>query len=135
MLLVAWHLGLKEKQRHEQVHYLLEHVDLQANLELPTLIVGDFNDWRNTLARGPFALHGFNQITEPPSKFRSFPAYLPIGALDKAFYRGPLQIQDARIVRNQLTKLASDHLPVVIDFHLDSDRQYSPSPQGLLLPD
>lgn len=117
-LLVAWHLGLKEKQRHQQVRHLLDHVDLQTNLELPTLIVGDFNDWRNTLAKGPFAQHGFEEITRPPSKFRSFPAFLPIGSLDKAFFRGPLKIVDARVVRNNLTKQASDHLPVLIDFHL-----------------
>ncbi|MBR9803727.1 endonuclease, partial [bacterium] len=59
LLLVGWHLGLKEKQRHAQVNHLLDHVDLQDNLDLPTLIVGDFNDWRNTLADGPFAKHGF----------------------------------------------------------------------------
>lgn len=118
MLLVAWHLGLKEKQRHEQVRYLLDHVDMKSWLDLPALIVGDFNDWRNTLAPGPFAEHGFEQITRPPSRFRSFPAYLPLGSLDKAFCRGNIEIRDARIVRNALTKDASDHLPVLIDFHL-----------------
>ena len=119
-LLVAWHLGLKERQRHEQVNYLLDHVDMQANLDLPTLIVGDFNDWRNTLAKGPFAQHGFEQLTRPPSRFRSFPAYLPLGAIDKVFSRGDVLVRDVRIVRNPLTKEASDHLPVVIDFHLNT---------------
>lgn len=119
LLLVGWHLGLKEKQRHAQVNHLLDHVDLQDNLDLPTLIVGDFNDWRNTLADGPFAKHGFEQLTRPPSRYRTFPAYLPIGSLDKAFCRGPINVRDVRVVRNQLTKEASDHLPLLVDFHLE----------------
>jgi endonuclease/exonuclease/phosphatase family metal-dependent hydrolase len=62
---------------------------------------------------------GWQQITHPPSRFRSFPAWLPVGSLDKAFYRGPIEVHAARIVRNQLSQRASDHLPLVIDFHLN----------------
>ena len=119
LLLVAWHLGLREKQRHQQVNYLLDHVDMQSKLDLPTIIIGDFNDWRNTLAPGPFSRHGFEQITRPPSRFRTFPSYLPIGSLDKAFCRGQVFIRDARVVRTPLTREASDHLPILIDFHLE----------------
>ena len=43
---------------------------------------------------------------------------VPVGALDKAFYRGPIEVRHARIVRSRLAKRASDHLPLVIDFHL-----------------
>jgi endonuclease/exonuclease/phosphatase family metal-dependent hydrolase len=43
---------------------------------------------------------------------------MPIGSLDKAFCRGPLEVRAARIVRSDLAKRASDHLPLVIDFHL-----------------
>ena len=65
-------------------------------------IAGDFNDWRNTLAAGPFAKHGFAPIATPPSRFRSFPAYLAIGSLDKAFTRGQLSIGQARIARSAI---------------------------------
>ena len=85
--LVHWHLGLAEQERHWQVLHLLEHNLFRQTGHLPTLIVGDFNDWRNTLAKGPFARHGFHQLTAPRSRFRSFPAYWPVAALDKAFAR------------------------------------------------
>jgi len=49
---------------------------------------------------------------------RSFPAYLAIGSPDKAYYRGDILIRTARIVRTPLAKRASDHLPLVVDFHL-----------------
>ena len=83
-------------------------------------VVGDFNDWRNTLHAAAMAGAGFRQVTSPVSLFRSFPAWLPLGSLDKAFVRGGLVVRQARIVRTSLARVASDHLPLVIDFHLGS---------------
>jgi endonuclease/exonuclease/phosphatase family metal-dependent hydrolase len=118
LLLVHWHLGLSEAERHWQVDHLLSHSLFRNAGDLPVLIAGDCNDWRNTLAAGPFARHGFSHVTAPISRFRSFPAYFPIGSLDKAFCRGDLFVRGARVVRSQMAKRASDHLPLVIDFHL-----------------
>jgi endonuclease/exonuclease/phosphatase family metal-dependent hydrolase len=120
LLVVNWHLGLAEKERHWQVRHLLGHHLFQAESARPTLIVGDFNDWRNTLADGPFVEHGFEHITAPPWRFRSFPAWLPMGSLDKAFVRGPITVRQARIARSVVGRDASDHLPLVVDFHLGS---------------
>jgi endonuclease/exonuclease/phosphatase family metal-dependent hydrolase len=86
------------------------------------LITGDYNDWRNTLANGPFARHEFSHVTGPPSRFRSFPAFLAVMSLDKAFYRGDLHVRHARVVHTPLSRRASDHLPVVIDFHLKNGK-------------
>jgi endonuclease/exonuclease/phosphatase family metal-dependent hydrolase len=116
--LVHSHLGLAERERHWQVGRLLAHPLFRASSAFPTLIVGDFNDWRNTLAHGPFARHGFHQVTAPRSRFRSFPAYLPVISLDKAFTRGPIETRHARIVHSPMARVASDHLPLVVDFHL-----------------
>jgi endonuclease/exonuclease/phosphatase family metal-dependent hydrolase len=57
-------------------------------------------------------------VTAPISRFRTFPAWLPVGSLDKAFVRGPIEVRHARVVRTSLAKVASDHLPIVIDFHV-----------------
>ena len=113
--LVNWHLGLAEKERHWQVRKLLADETFGNGNDLPSLIVGDFNDWRNTLAAGPFSEHGFTKLTWPPKEFRSFPAYMPLGALDKAFARGNLELDRARVIQNRLTRDASDHLPLVLD--------------------
>lgn len=112
------HLGLNEKERHWQAQHLLSHRLLRKSLDLPTIIIGDYNDWRNTLARGPFSEHGLTEITHPRSRFRTFPAWLPIGALDKAFYCGAVEVRHARVARTPMAKQASDHLPLVVDFHL-----------------
>ncbi len=121
LLLVHWHLGLAEKERHWQVNHLLSHHLFREADGLPALLAGDCNDWRNTLADGPFARHGFRHLTHPISRFRSFPAYLPVGSLDKAFTRGDVFVRAARVVRSRLAKRASDHLPLVIDFHLTQE--------------
>jgi endonuclease/exonuclease/phosphatase family metal-dependent hydrolase len=114
--LVHSHLGLAERERHWQVRRLLEHPLFADGAPLPTIVAGDFNDWRNTLAAGPFAAHGFQQITSPVLRFRSFPAFAPLGSLDKAFHRGGVLVKNAHIVRSKIAKRASDHLPLLIDF-------------------
>jgi endonuclease/exonuclease/phosphatase family metal-dependent hydrolase len=119
--LVHWHLGLAERERHWQARHLLEHALFRQSAHLPTLIVGDFNDWLNSLARGPLGSHGFVQVTAPRRRFRSFPAYWPVASLDKAFVRGHCEIRHARIVHSRLARAASDHLPLVIDFHVNPD--------------
>lgn len=116
--LVNWHLGLAERERHWQVPHLLTHPLFQGAAHLPTLVVGDFNDWRNTLAHHHFARHGLAQVTLPLRRFRSFPAYYPVISLDKAFACGAVDVRHARVVHSSLARRASDHLPLVIDFHL-----------------
>jgi endonuclease/exonuclease/phosphatase family metal-dependent hydrolase len=116
--LVHTHLGLAEQERHWQVQRLLGHMLFRSAEPHPTLIVGDFNDWRDTLASGLLKLEGFRQVTSPISRFRTFPAWLAIGSLDKAFVRGGIDVRHARVVRTSLAKVASDHLPLVIDFHV-----------------
>lgn len=117
--LVNYHLGLAEKERHWQINRLLTHRLFKEGNGYPSLIVGDTNDWRNTLAKGTFAQHDFAEVTHPPSRFRSFPAYLPVGTLDKAFIRGEIGVKNARLSRSKLSKEASDHLPLVLDFHIN----------------
>ena len=120
LLLINAHLGLNERERHWQVERLLAHCSLSMGGQVPTLFAGDSNDWRNSLHRGPFATHGFHHATAPPSHFRSFPAYLPMASLDKIFTRGPIRIDEVRLIKSKLTRRASDHLPLVVDFTIES---------------
>jgi endonuclease/exonuclease/phosphatase family metal-dependent hydrolase len=116
--LVNWHLGLAEKERRWQAAHLLHHPLFRESAHLPTLIVGDFNDWRDQLGRHAFDAHAFRQATAPTRRFRSFPAFLALASLDKAYYRGELFVRGAHIVRTRLARRASDHLPLVLDLHL-----------------
>jgi endonuclease/exonuclease/phosphatase family metal-dependent hydrolase len=119
--LVNWHLGLREKERRWQALYLLSHSSFLQYAHLPTIIAGDYNDWRNTLHRHHFNDHGFQQATSPIRRFRSFPSFMALASLDKVFYRGNLHLHQASIVRSRLARRASDHLPLQIDFQLTSN--------------
>jgi endonuclease/exonuclease/phosphatase family metal-dependent hydrolase len=119
LCLVNWHLGLSGRERYWQSRRLLEHTLLQECAHLPTLVAGDVNDWRNRLPRRHFARHDFHHVTSPPSRFRSFPAYLPLLSLDKVFVRGTIEVEHARLVRSPLARRASDHLPLVVDFRIN----------------
>jgi endonuclease/exonuclease/phosphatase family metal-dependent hydrolase len=116
--LVHWHLGLAEHERQWQAAHLLEHPHFRETSSLPSLVVGDFNDWRNTLAHGPLGRHGFHQVTAPRTRFRSFPAAFAVLSLDKVFARGAVEVRHARVVHSPLARVASDHLPLVVDFQL-----------------
>jgi endonuclease/exonuclease/phosphatase family metal-dependent hydrolase len=116
--LVHTHLGLAERERLAQAERLLGHMLFRSADPHPALVVGDFNDWRDSLGRERFATFGFRQVTSPASRFRTFPAWLAMGSLDKVFVRGGIEVRHARVVRTSLAKTASDHLPVVVDFHL-----------------
>ncbi len=101
--LVNFHLGLGDAERCWQIEHLLNHHLFHESAKLSTLLIGDYNDWRNCLHRGLLNEHGFQQITAPISRFRSFPAYMALSSLDKAFVRGAVLIRHARVVRNYLT--------------------------------
>lgn len=114
--LVNWHLGLAEHERHWQARHLLEHHLFREGHRHPSVIAGDTNDWRDTLTRGVFQPAGFRQTTHPLSRFRTFPAWAGLGALDKVFVCSRVRVDRIHAIRTKLTRRASDHLPVVIDF-------------------
>ncbi len=118
LLLVNWHLGLGEGERDWQARHLLGHRSFLESAHLPAILAGDANDWRDRLADDPIGPAGFRQATQPPWRFRSFPACLAIASLDKAFYRGDVFIRKARIVHSRGSREASDHLPLMLDFSL-----------------
>jgi len=115
--LVNFHLGLAEAERHWQLQHLIEHRLFREGLQLPTVMAGDVNDWRDTLHTAAVG-HGLRQVTEPRLRFRSFPAWLPMGSLDKAFVCDKIEVKHARVVQNRLARVASDHLPLTVDFRI-----------------
>lgn len=119
---INWHLGLAENERRWQVRHLLSHPIFLKASHLPTLITGDFNDWRNSLIRHAFKEHQFRQATAPIKHFRSFPAFFPLASLDKLYHRGPLNIRQVQIINTNLSQKASDHLPLLVDFHLNQTK-------------
>jgi endonuclease/exonuclease/phosphatase family metal-dependent hydrolase len=117
------HLGLSAKERTRQVGMLArspEFVDVAKGA--PCLIAGDFNDWRAQLLPIFVEILGFKSATRDrfgtQSAIRTYPSFSPTGALDKIYFRGPLHLSAARSCRLRVSRVASDHLPVVAEFEL-----------------
>lgn len=115
------HLGLSAGQRARQIELLARSSEMTSlEATAPCLIGGDFNDWRSQLV--PFITQGMNfkSATESPTgrPLLTYPSFFPRGPLDRIFYRGPLTLQAAFRCRQKLSRLASDHVPIVADFEI-----------------
>jgi endonuclease/exonuclease/phosphatase family metal-dependent hydrolase len=117
------HLGLSAAERARQVGMLVRSGEFVA---LPPdqacLVAGDFNDWRSLLHPIFTEILSFRCATQHPRTIdrgiRTYPAFSPRGSLDRIYFRGPLRVLGSRACRLRISKVASDHLPVVADFEL-----------------
>ena len=117
------HLGLSARERERQVGLLVRSREFAAlSFDVPCLVGGDYNDWRSLLRPLFVDLLGFRSATggnaDGERPVRTFPSFFPQGALDRIYYRGPLRLAAARRCRLAASRIASDHLPVIVDFDL-----------------
>ena len=116
------HLGLSARQRERQVALLARSRELASLApDVACLVGGDFNDWRSRLS--PLFTEGLKFRSADRSlagerPLLTYPAFFPRGPLDRIYYRGPLRLLSARRCRLRLSRIASDHLPVVADFEV-----------------
>ncbi|MGG7518317.1 endonuclease/exonuclease/phosphatase family protein [Allorhizobium undicola] len=106
--IIAAHLGLLRWARRQQADFILELI--KARSDCPTVLMGDFNEWRV----GPgSALTRFEPVFGPlPAPVPSFPARLPVLALDRILTNRPGVLSDIAVHDSPLARLASDHLPL-----------------------
>lgn len=115
-----WHLGLTHGEQVRQADRFLNFIDHDIWHDLPMLLAGDTNDWGNRLLRRKLAYGGFQQASLPVTTCRSFPAWFPVASLDKIFIRKGIRRLHTHVVRNRLTRNASDHLPLVMEFEIEN---------------
>jgi endonuclease/exonuclease/phosphatase family metal-dependent hydrolase len=111
---VATHLGLWPAERRRQISLLLEII--RKDNRFPTVLLGDVNEW--FLWGRPLRwMHRYFKSTPAPA---TFPSGRPVFALDRIWVdpRRALQSIDAHI--SAVSRVASDHLPIVARFHFDS---------------
>lgn len=117
------HLGLSARQRERQIALLTGSRELKPLAsDVACLVGGDFNDWRSRLSP-LFSELKFRSATDRVSSgerpLATFPSFFPRGPLDRIYYRGPIRLLSAHRCRLRLSRVASDHLPVVADFEID----------------
>ena len=109
---ITTHLGLSRSERRAQWRQLLRAV-ATAPAELPTVVLGDMNEWF------PFSatLRDAHRILGEPLAPVAFPSFAPFLALTRIWVRPVGAMQSIEVHRTALSRRASDHLPVkaVID--------------------
>ncbi len=118
------HLGLSPLERQRQAGILFRSREFQSiGEQAPCIIGGDFNDWLSRLRA--FFVEGMAMTcaTDRETNFRTrpiktYPSFAPRGGLDRIYFRGGLRLENAIACRHQVAKVASDHLPIIVDFEL-----------------
>jgi endonuclease/exonuclease/phosphatase family metal-dependent hydrolase len=109
------HLGTSYFERPHQARLLIgDALVKNASLEGPRVVVGDFNEWTRGIAS--VLMHEqFASVDEKLLK-KTFPGIIPLFRLDHFYFDRHLKLKDFKVVRTKLTKIASDHLPLIADF-------------------
>jgi endonuclease/exonuclease/phosphatase family metal-dependent hydrolase len=104
---IAAHLGLLRRSRLDQASALLKaHREMAP---MPTLLMGDFNEWRRRRRSSLSILEPTFGAGATP---RSFPARQPIFALDRILGWPHGLVTDLAAHSSPLARIASDHLPL-----------------------
>jgi len=107
---IATHLGLRPGERREQVRRIIAAVERDS--PHPTLLMGDLNEW--WLWGRPLRwLHA--HFREAPPAPPTFPSRRPVFALDRIWVAPTGCVQTLTRHSTTLSRVASDHLPLVAD--------------------
>lgn len=116
------HLGLLARERQKQIDCLLSRDWLgHPDCRDPVLLVGDFNmqprsrSYRKLTGRLRDAHRSRNKHYQA-----TFPARFPTLRIDYAFVGPGIHVTRVDTVRTPLARIASDHLPLVVEFELES---------------
>lgn len=118
------HLGLAAQERQRQAGMLLRSKEFtEVDQRCACIVGGDFNDWLSRLRALFVEGMGLHCATDQERRWRTrsmktYPSFAPRGGLDRIYYRGKLRLISAEVCRHQLARVASDHLPVIVDFEL-----------------
>ncbi len=105
---LAAHLGLLRRHRVQQTSAIL--TALAEGEAMPTLLLGDFNEWRAGAASALAVLEPRFGPFGPPRP--SFPSRLPFLALDRILGHPHGLVQGLHVHDTALARIASDHLPI-----------------------
>jgi endonuclease/exonuclease/phosphatase family metal-dependent hydrolase len=83
----------------------------------PRVVVGDFNEWTRDLATHLLTMEFSGvEMTGYLGRSATFPGILPFLHLDQIYFDHALAVQSLAIHRSRASLIASDHLPLVVDF-------------------
>jgi endonuclease/exonuclease/phosphatase family metal-dependent hydrolase len=115
------HLGLVPREQQLQAHALagpdwLDHPACTA----PRILLGDFNATATSVVYRTFAakLGAARRLAPIKTPTSTFPSPLPVLRIDHIFVSPEIEVRGVFAPFNPLSRVASDHLPLVMDFEL-----------------
>lgn len=118
---ITTHLGLRRNERLAQVDHLLGPQWLgHGACREPVILLGDFNASPRSRAYRHLASHLRDaQEAVPHQGARpTFPSRLPVLRIDHAFVSRSIQVMRVESVRSRIARVASDHLPLMVEFQV-----------------
>nr|WP_010130775.1 endonuclease/exonuclease/phosphatase family protein [Microbulbifer agarilyticus] len=113
------HLGLSKGERQRQVDALLgeDWLGNAACRDKPRILVGDFNALPGAaeIKKLTGVLDDAQLILSGHKPKGTFFSRLPKARIDYVFVEPGLRVSDIHVPRSELTRLASDHLPLIVD--------------------
>jgi len=119
--IINTHLGLVPREQQLQAAALagpgwLEHPDCHS----PAILLGDFNATASSVVYRTLTrrLQPARRLARRRSPSTTFPSPLPVLRIDHLFVSPGIEVHDVSAPFDPLTRTASDHLPLVMDFDL-----------------
>lgn len=111
---IATHFGLLRRSRAQQAATILSF--LKERQDMPTVMIGDFNEWRIGKSSSLTTLLPFFDVTM--GTVPSFPSRFPFLPLDRVFSYPHELVTSVEIHNTPLSRVASDHLLLKANINL-----------------
>ena len=118
------HLGLRSTERRQHMREIVSEQWLgSVHKTSPTILCGDFNAGPRSAEMKAL----FQYLREAKASFqnnqvkKTFPSMIPFKELDHVFYNKYLHLSSAKVIATKLSRVASDHLPLMAEFQISGD--------------
>lgn len=119
--IINTHLGLVPREQRRQAATLAgEHWLGAARPHAPLIVLGDMNATPRSIVYRTFSarLTESRRATRRLGRAPTFPSTFPVLEIDHVFVSAGLNVEAVGVPSDALARLASDHLPLVVDFSL-----------------
>jgi endonuclease/exonuclease/phosphatase family metal-dependent hydrolase len=116
------HLGTAYLERREQARHMVSRRILRnSELDGSRIVLGDFNEWIPGDATRLLSAHfGGHSLRSRAPRRRTYPCVLPLLRLDHIYFDESLNLRRMELHRSRRALVASDHLPVLAEFSLQT---------------
>lgn len=119
------HLGTALMERRHQGRRLINSEILNnEKLQGARICLGDFNEWTRGLTTRLLSSHMRSaDVRLHLRRSKTYPGIAPLLHLDHIYFDHSLEMERLHLHRTRLSLVASDHLPLVADFHINAQRE------------